>query len=189
MKNLIISLKLFFSLSILTGIIYPLLVTFYASQFIPMKSNGSLIYRDEKIIASRLMGQKFQSEKYFWSRPSAVDYNSASSGASNYASTSQDLQKLYQERRSHLITANKGDRDNAVIPQDLLFASGSGLDPHISPEAALFQIERIATQRKLNTDLVRKLVNKYTEARQFGILGEPRVNVILLNLALDTELK
>lgn len=189
MKNLTISIKLFVTLSLLTGVIYPALVTTYAKLFVSEKSNGSLVYKDGKAVASKLIGQRFQSVKYFWSRPSTTDYNGSSSGASNYGPTSQDLLKQYQDRALILKTAHSMNNELASIPQDLLFASGSGLDPHISPEAALFQVDRIASNRKVDVDQVRKLAIKFTETRQFGIFGDPRVNVVLLNMALDNDLK
>lgn len=189
MKNLAIGIKLFLTLSLLTGVIYPAIVTIYAKLIVNEQSNGSLVYSKEKVIASKLIGQKFQSDKYFWSRPSAVDYNAAASGGSNLGPSSQDLLKQYQERELILKNAHSMNNELAKIPQDLLFASGSGLDPHISPEAALFQVGRIAAHRKVDADQVRKLVNKFTESRQFGILGEPRVNVVLLNMALDNDLQ
>ncbi|HPI41721.1 MAG TPA: potassium-transporting ATPase subunit KdpC [Pseudobdellovibrionaceae bacterium] len=177
MKNLLTAFKLFLIMTLLTGVGYPLMITTYSYFMTPENANGSLKKVDGKFIGSILLSQKFQEEKYFWPRPSAVDYNAASSGASNLGPTSQALRDLYQQRLGH--------EDANAVPQDLLFASGSGLDPHISPAAALFQVERVAKTRGIEFNQVRNLVNEFTEARQFGILGEPRVNVLLLNLALD----
>lgn len=190
MKNLLISLKLFAVLSFLTGILYPMCITVYANQMAPYQTNGSLIENNGMTVGSELIGQKFISEKYFWSRPSAVDYNSLSSGGSNLALSSQDLFKQYNQRKLLFLGQNSNVNDQVVeVPQDLLFASGSGLDPHISVESANFQLKRVAEARQIPQDLVRNLVNQFTESRQFGILGEPRINVLLLNLALDRELK
>ena len=188
MKNLKICIRLFISLSFLTGIIYPSAVTLFAKMTNNNKSNGSFIYQNEKVIASKWIGQKFESEKYFWSRPSAVDYNAQASGASNYGQSSLALMDQFQLRKSNLMKAHEGQQKNSV-PQDLLFASASGLDPHISPEAAHYQVIRVAAFRKMDQDQLHDLVNKQTEPRQFGVLGEPRVNVVLLNQALDQELQ
>lgn len=185
MKNLKIGFKLFLVLSIFTGFIYPAILTAYAKFFAEYKSNGSLILSQGVVIGSEWIGQKFTAESYFWGRPSAVDYNSATSGGSNLGMTSQDLIQQVRLRKQNLLQFNKSGVDNPIVPSDLLFASASGLDPHISPQAALFQVERVANARKIAQEQVRNLVNQLTDDRQFGILGEPRVNVLSLNLALD----
>jgi K+-transporting ATPase ATPase C chain len=154
----------------------------------PYKANGSLVVFREKIVGSDLIGQKFVSEKYFWPRPSAIDYNPLPSGGSNLGSTSIDLLVKVAERRKLMEKANP---ESGVVPSDLLFASGSGLDPHITPEAAKYQIERVARARALDIEqkkILITLVEQYVEPPVFGIFGQPRVNVLRLNLALDPTL-
>lgn len=177
---------LFVVLSILTGIVYPLAITGIAQAVFPRQANGSIIYREEKPVASSLIGQPFTDPKYFWSRPSAtvpMPYNAGSSSGSNLGPTNPDLIKAVQERITAL---KKADPDNKVpIPVDLVTSSASGLDPHISPAAAEYQIARVAKARGFDMGKVRQLVAKHTETRTFGLLGEPRVNVVELNLDLD----
>ena len=179
-------------LTLITGLIYPLVVTGIAQVVFPAQANGSLIIKDGKAVGSELIGQSFDDPKYFWGRLSATGpfpYNAfnaqnltASSG-SNYGPLNPALMEAVQARIDALKAA---DRENtAPIPVDLVTASGSGLDPHISVAAALYQAPRVARERGLSEDAVRALVNQYTTGRQFGILGEPRVNVLKLNLALD----
>jgi len=178
--------------TVITGVIYPLAVTGIAQVVFPRQANGSLIMVDGKAVGSELIGQQFDSPNYFWGRLSATGafpYNAfnaetltASSG-SNYGPLNQALLDSVQARVDALKAA---DPDNtAPIPVDLVTASGSGLDPHISVAAALYQVHRVATARGLSEADVQSLMNEYTEGRQFGFLGEPRVNVLLLNLALD----
>jgi potassium-transporting ATPase KdpC subunit len=177
---------LFLILSALTGIVYPLAVTGLAQAVFPQRANGSLIYRDGKAVASSLIGQPFTNPKYFWSRPSATSpmpYNAESSGGSNLGPLSPDLAKAVGERIAALKGADPGN--TASIPVDLVTSSASGLDPHISPAAAEYQVERVAKARKLDVNAVRQLVAKHTEGRSLGLLGEPRVNVVELNLDLD----
>jgi potassium-transporting ATPase KdpC subunit len=173
-------------LTVVTGIVYPVVVTAVAQLVFPRQANGSLIVKDGKVVGSALIGQPFDDPKYFWGRPSATSpfgYNAASSSGSNLSPTNPALIKSVQERVDALRAA---DPDNkAAVPVDLVTASGSGLDPHISPAAALYQVNRVARARKVDPASVRELVERHTEGRQFGFLGEPRVNVLALNLALD----
>jgi potassium-transporting ATPase KdpC subunit len=187
MKTLIIALKIFLFFTILTGIIYPLLVTGIAQLTFPLKANGSLIAKDNKTIGSELIGQQFDSAYYFTSRPSAIFYNPLPSGGSNYGLTNKKLKELVEARKKKFIAFNQLD-SLASIPSEMLFASASGLDPHISPEAALLQVERIAKSRKFNDAQKQTLIRciqDHTETPQFLCLGEKRINVLLLNLATD----
>jgi potassium-transporting ATPase KdpC subunit len=183
----IIALKFLLVMTILTGIIYPLFVTGLAQLGFHAKANGSLVMKDGKIAGSELIGQKFDSSIYFWSRPSATGYNAIPSGASNYGPTSDTLKKQVTARRFLFATKNSLT-DLSIIPKEMIFASGSGLDPHISPEAALLQSERVATARNFNEaqrQKVQQLIRNMTEEPQFFLFGEERVNVLLLNLMLD----
>ena len=186
-KQSIIALKFLLVMTILTGIIYPLIMTGVAQVSFPSKANGSLVMKDGKIIGSELIGQKFDTTIYFWSRPSAIGYNPIPSGASNYGPTSDTLKKQVKLRR--LLFASKNSRtDKMVIPKEMIFASGSGLDPHISPEAALMQVDRVAKARNFDSDKKQKLiqcVKSLSEAPQFLCLGEERINVLVLNIELD----
>lgn len=185
MKNLLISIRLLTVLSVICGGIYPLLVTGIAHIAFAEKSRGSVVYNSRgEAIGSALLGQKFHSEKYFWPRPSATDYATLASGASNKGPTSADLKKSVDERRAAL----KDTAGKEQIPADMLFASGSGLDPHISKEAARLQVKRVAAARKFDgakTASLYALIEDKTEEPQWGIWGETRVNVLLLNIALD----
>lgn len=183
MKHIFTSLRLLGFFTLLLGLAYPLLMTGIARAFFAEGARGSLVERDGAIVGSRLVGQAFMSPRYFWSRPSAVAYNSLPSGGSNLSPASAELRKQVDERRGSLKAAHPGEPGEP--PQDLLFASGSGLDPHISPEAARYQVSRVATERKIAKEIVARLVAAHTEDRQLGFLGEPRVNVLELNLALD----
>jgi K+-transporting ATPase ATPase C chain len=176
MKTIIQSLRIYIVLTLLTGILYPLAMTGIAQLLFPRQANGSKIIENGKFIGSDLLAQKFESPKYFWPRPSAADYATVASGASNKGPTSADLKKSIDERQA------KFGND---APIDLLTASGSGLDPHISPEAARLQLQRVADARKMSIQQMSALVDQATEQPQFGFLGEPRVNVLKLNLALD----
>ncbi|HMK59894.1 MAG TPA: potassium-transporting ATPase subunit KdpC [Dissulfurispiraceae bacterium] len=175
-----------FVFTILTGTIYPAVVTGIAQILFSDQANGSLIVKDGKTIGSSLIGQPFDDPKYFWGRLSATSpypYNSSASSGSNFAETNPDLMKNAQGRIDVLKAADL--QAGKQVPADLATASGSGLDPHISPAAAEYQVKHVAKARGLDESKVRKLIAKYTEGRTFGIIGEPRVNVLKLNLALD----
>jgi len=183
LRPALMSLILF---TLITGVVYPLVVTGIAQVIFPFQANGSLIVKDGKVVGSALIGQPFDEPKYFWGRPSATSpfgYNAASSSGSNLSPTNPDLVKAVQGRVEALRAADPGN--TAPVPVDLVTASGSGLDPHISPAAALYQVPRVARERKLAPDAVRALVERNTDGRFLGLLGEPRVNVLALNLALD----
>ena len=180
------ALVMLFAFTVITGGVYPLVVTGIAKVVFPRQANGSLIVKDGKVVGSALIGQPFDDPRYFWGRPSATTpfpYNAGSSAGSNLSPTNPDLVKAVQARVDTLRAADP--ENTAPVPVDLVTASGSGLDPHISPAAALYQVSRVARVRTLDPDAVRQLVERHTESRWLGILGEPRVNVLALNLALD----
>jgi K+-transporting ATPase ATPase C chain len=183
LRTSIIAIVIF---TVLTGILYPLVVTAIAQLIFPEKANGSIIKKDGKILGSDLIGQPFSYPKYFWSRPSATGlyaYNAGASSGSNYGPLNQALLDQAKKRIGDLKTADP--HNTRPVPVDLVTASGSGLDPHISVAAALYQVPRVTRERKLSETGVRSLVDRFTESRDFGFLGEPRVNVLELNLALD----
>lgn len=191
LKTLRAALTAFILLSVITGVVYPLLMTEIGQIFFPYQANGSLIVQNSEVVGSALIGQNTDDPAYFWWRPSAVNAMQGSSpealiasGATNYGWTNATLADQVAGRAADIRAAH-GLADNAPIPVDLLFASASGLDPHISPEAAALQITRVANVRGLESAQVETLVAQSTETPQFGIFGEPRVNVLLLNLALD----
>jgi K+-transporting ATPase ATPase C chain len=176
--------------SVLTGIIYPLIVTFSAQTFFPSQANGSLLTDNDQPLGSELIGQAFSRPEYFWGRPSATSptpYNAGASSGSNQGPANPALIAAVQIRIKAL--RNADPKNTKPIPVDLVTASASGLDPHISPAAAVFQIERVAAARHLPVHNIQELVKRYTEPRLWRILGEPRVNVLKLNLALDRRLK
>jgi potassium-transporting ATPase KdpC subunit len=186
MKTIIISLKIFLFFTILTGIIYPLFVTGIAQAAFHVKANGSLIEFDNRPIGSKFIGQQFDSTIYFTSRPSAISYNPLPSGGSNYSLTNARLKNLVDERKIQFIAFYQLD-GLTDVPSEMLFASASGLDPHISQKAALLQVDRVAKAHKFNTFQKQELiqsVKKLTEPPQFSFLGEERVNVLILNLEL-----
>jgi potassium-transporting ATPase KdpC subunit len=183
LRQSIVSLLL---LTLVTGVAYPLVVTAIAQLAFPVTANGSVIVRDGKAIGSTLIGQPFTDARYFWGRPSATTpfpYNGAASGGSNLGPTNPALAEAVKQRIGELRAADPGNK--RPVPVDLVTASGSGLDPAISPAAAEFQVDRVARVRGLRVEDVRKLVANATSQRQWGILGEARVNVLALNLALD----
>ena len=186
MKLLIQSILLTLIFTVITGIIYPLAVTGLAQLAFNDQANGSLIRRDGKVIGSELIAQQFTGARYFWPRPSAGSYGTVPSGASNLGPTSSALQ-------SNVLANAKAFREgnnlpeNTQVPADMVFTSASGIDPHISPEAARLQIARVAAARTADVTRVTALVTQFIEPSQFGFLGEPRVNVLKLNVAMDAS--
>ena len=191
------AIVLLLALTLITGLAYPLVMTGIAGVLFPRQAQGSLIEKDGKVVGSALIGQEFKDDKYFHGRPSATTapdpadssktvpapYNAANSGGSNLGPTSKALNDRIKEDVEKLKAENPG----SSVPVDLVTTSGSGLDPDISPEAALFQVPRVAKARNMPEERVRDLVNKTTQGRLLGLLGEPRVNVLALNLALDAN--
>ncbi len=174
------------ALTLLLGVVYPLAITGLAQALFPRQANGSLIVEGGRVVGSHLIGQPFDDPKYFWGRLSATSpfpYNAASSGGSNLGPTNQALIDAARQRQAALWAVDPGNA--APIPVDLVTASGSGLDPDISVAAALYQAARVARVRQMPEEAVLRLIQRHTEGRQFGVLGEPRVNVLELNLDLD----
>jgi len=187
MKSIIISIKMLLIMTVITGVIYPLLITFAARFVVPEKANGSLIVKDGRLIGSSLIGQQFNKDIYFSSRPSFINYNPLPSGASNYGLTNYKLDSLVKANKKNFIVKNQ--LDNTIsIPSEMLFTSGSGLDPHISPQGAYLQVNRIAKARNFSEEQKKQLAElilKRTEEPQFLLFGNERINVLLLNLELD----
>jgi potassium-transporting ATPase KdpC subunit len=179
-------LTIFLLLTLVTGVVYPLVITLIAQGVFPRQANGSLVEREGKTVGSELIGQMFDDPKYFWSRPSATTpaYNAASSGGSNLGPTNPDHLKAVKERVEAVRAAHPDQ--SGPVPGDLVTTSASGLDPHISPAAAEYQVSRVAKARGLAEERIRQLVVQHTEGRTLGLLGEPRVNVLRLNLAIDS---
>lgn len=185
--QILIATKIFAFFTVLCGIAYPLLITGIAQLVFPEKANGSLIIQENKVIGSELIGQKFDSIIYFSSRPSATEYNPMPSGGSNLGPTSSKLKQLVVDRRAQFVEFNQLSRSENV-PSEMLYASASGLDPHISPKAALLQVERIVKARNFDNNQkqqIMKSISELSEAPQFSFLGENRINVLVLNLELD----
>lgn len=182
------SVVVFVGLTLVTGVAYPALVTVVSQVAFPHQANGSLIERDGKVVGSALIGQQFDDPRYFWSRPSATGptpYNAAASTGSNYGPTNPVQLDAVRARADAL--RKVGGDENTVVPVDLVTASGSGLDPHISPAAAEYQVARVAKARGMSEDSIRQLVMQQTAGRSLGVLGEPSVNVLELNLAMDNS--
>jgi potassium-transporting ATPase KdpC subunit len=188
MSELRPALVVFLLLTLLTGVLYPLLVTGVGEVLFHDQANGTQIRVADRVLGSRLIGQPFSSPKYFWSRPSATSpqpYNAAASSGSNQGPLNPALHAAVKDRIAALRAADPGN--TAPVPVDLVTASGSGLDPHISPAAAEYQLGRVARERAISPEMVGALVRQATKGRTFGILGEPRVNVLELNLLLDAQ--
>ena len=190
MKNMLRPVVVMFvTLTVVTGLVYPAIVTALGQAAFHREANGSLIERDGKVVGSELIGQQFDAPRYFWGRLSATTpgpYNAGSSGGSNLGPTNSALADEVKARVAALREADpRGSAAAAAVPVDLVTSSGSGLDPDISPAAAAFQVARVAAARGMSVEYVQALVAQATSGRQFGLLGEPRVNVLKLNLALD----
>lgn len=187
MKRIVLtSIVMLLTMTLFLGFIYPLATTGLAYLLFPRQAKGSLIYQDGRVVGSELIGQKFTDPRYFHGRPSAAGegYDATASGGSNLGPTNKKLLEAISERLA-IVREENGLSTDEAVPADLVTASASGLDPHISPEAALIQVPRIARVRGIPEEKIRQLVEQHIEGRQFGFLGEPRVNVLKLNLALD----
>ena len=188
MKTTILqALRMLFVMTVFTGIIYPVAMTLLSLAVFPYQAKGSMIEKNGTIIGSELIGQKFISDKYFHSRPSAIDYNPLPSSGTNWGPTDKRMRDSVNARGAQFKFQNNLSA-TTIVPKDMLFASASGVDPHISPEAAQLQIERIATVRGFNAEQIsslKKLVEDFTQGPQLQLFGDPRVNVLKLNLAVD----
>lgn len=188
MSSIMNSIKMLLFMTVLTGCLYPLAVTGIGKVFFKKQVNGSIVYLNKNMVGSELIGQNFKSDIYFHGRPSVCTYNGTNSGASNKSVTSAEFNNYVLEKQDELVK-KYGEKN---IPQEMYLNSGSGLDPHITPEAAVMQIDRVAVARKLSLEeknRVTKLVEEMTENRDFGLFGEKRVNVLKLNLSLDKVTK
>lgn len=185
LKNFWIAARLLALMTVLTGVLYTGFVTVVGQLAFHDTANGSLVVRDGQVIGSRLIGQSFTSPRYFWSRPSATStpYDASASSGSNYGPLNADLKQAVEERVAALHASDP--EQHAPIPVDLVTTSGSGLDPHISVAAALYQAPRVARVRGMPLPQVRSLIERHAEGQRFGFLGEPRINVLVLNLALE----
>ena len=186
-RNLVIAILMTIVTTLLLGVVYPLVVTGIAQLVFPEKANGQLIQRDGKVVGSRIIGQAFSSPGYFRGRPSAAGtgYDAANSGGTNLGPTNK---KLIDAVKANVDAARKENASAAAVPIDFVTASASGLDPHVSPATAAFQVPRVARERGVTTADIQRLVDAHTEGRQLGLLGEPVVNVLELNLALDAQM-
>lgn len=182
MKHITTSLIFMALITFLCGILYPLSMSGIGQVLFKNKADGQFISKEGRVVGSLGVGQNFEKAEYFWSRPSAISHNPMPSGGSNLSQAAEALKTAYAERKAKLIAAHPGESEP---PQDLLFTSASGIDPHISIEAARYQVNRVALARGLDHAVVEELIKKATEDRQFGFLGEPVVNVLALNLSLD----
>lgn len=182
MKKVWDNMRMFLWMTLLTGLIYPLLITGIAQFTMKQKADGDFVSIKDKIVGASLIAQKFESNAYFWGRPSSIDYNPLPSGGSNLGPTSAILRRVVDERRRNILQSQLAIKE---IPSELLFASGSGLDPHISIQTAYFQIKRIAQARGLEYRKIKELIDTFTIPPSLGFIGNPYVNVLLLNLALD----
>lgn len=187
MRKIWTNVRMFLWMTLLTGIIYPLLITAIAQLTMKHKADGDLLFFKAKTIGATLIAQKFESNKYFWGRPSSTDYNALPSGGSNLGSTSAALKKAVEDRQEKILKAHQVDKDK--IPPELLFTSGSGLDPHINISTAHFQIERIAKSRGVESKDIKNVIDRMAIKPSLGFSGEDYVNVLLLNQALDELLK
>ena len=178
LRPAIVMISLF---TVLTGLAYPLLMTGVAQVAFPVQANGSLIERQGKVVGAAMIGQNFTSTRYFHGKPSAADYNAAASSGSNLGATSRTLGEAVRERAATVAGRERGE----TVPADLVTASGSGLDPHITPQAALIQVKRIAAERGISEAVLRDMIGEMTERRSLGLFGEPRINVLGLNMMLD----
>jgi potassium-transporting ATPase KdpC subunit len=181
------AVKLLLIFTIVTGLLYPAAITLFSAVLFPQRATGSFIEKEGRAIGSQLIGQKFTSNKYFWPRPSVIDYQPMPSGASNLSQASSVLKNEYDKRKFTFLEKNLLD-STSVVPAEMLFASASGVDPHISPEAAFLQVNRIVKTRNFSTvqkEQLNALITGMTEKPQLGFLGKPVINVLLLNLELD----
>lgn len=183
MKKKFVSIRMFIWMTLLTGVLYPLVVTVIAQTTMKSKAEGQWISFQGRILGSSLIGQKFDSERYFWGRPSAVDYNPMPSGGSNLGPTSMKLKTTVAERKQRLMRSHENPKEE--VPSELLFASGSGLDPHIHLETAYFQVDRIAKARQMEPQQLKHIIDVLSSRQLFQFLRDPIVNVLVLNITLD----